>query len=61
MNKNNSKRVMLVKPNGNACPRVVPPNVRLFLQQSNERERFPESKLEQKSNKNPESKECERE
>jgi hypothetical protein len=42
-----------VKPNGNAYPRVVPPNVGLFLQQRNERERerFLESKLEQKSNK----------
>jgi hypothetical protein len=50
MRKNNLKWVTLVKPNGNAYLRVVSPNVGLYLQQRNERERFLESKLEQKSN-----------
>jgi hypothetical protein len=43
------KWVTLVKPNGNAYPKVVPQNAGVFLQQRNERERFLESKLEQKS------------
>jgi hypothetical protein len=49
-NKNNSSRVMLVKPYGNAYPRVAPPNVGLFLQQRNGRERFLALENEQKSN-----------
>jgi hypothetical protein len=49
-----------VKPNGNAYPRVVLPNVGLFLKQRNERERFLEFKLEQKSNESREQRMCER-
>jgi hypothetical protein len=41
---------MLGKLNGNAYPKGVPQNVWVFLQQRNKRERFLESKLEQKSN-----------
>jgi hypothetical protein len=42
-----------VKLNRNAYLRVVPPNVGLFLQQRNEKERFLALELEQKSNKIP--------
>jgi hypothetical protein len=60
-NKNNSSRVTLVKLNGDAYPRVVPPNVGLILQQRNERERFLALELKQISNEIPKSKECETE
>jgi hypothetical protein len=45
-----------VKSNGNSYPRVIPPNVGLFLQQRNERERERFFALELEQNEIPRAK-----